>query len=647
MKKRVACLLLAALFLFTLFPAALAVDENESETQEAVRHKIDEISVDVTEPEAGKNPAKPTVSARSDGAGGNLKQGQGKDYVLDYRWRDAATGDAPSKFESGHTYELIITLKGALANYDLAGDAVVVHNGDTVKVKSVKYDAEGENDLAILFSYTTREDITPTVAVKSGDVPVKEIKKEYDGQEVVLTAEVAEPLQDVKYSYQWMSVKSKTPVAINGATGQKLTLRNVKDSGEYLCRVKADGKGGLSKSVDSDSVIVEISVHTIVLRIDDKTKPAGSQDSEYPLTYDIDGDVYDELKVELVREAGEAAGEYDITIASIAFDDEVAENYKVDVTPGKYVIEGSGLVTFVTLPDSAVSDQSSLMGKKAKPTQVKATEGALPSGAVLNLSDPDENALAAFSPAQEGREVMKGLAVSVNGGDQNGSFNKNAVVRLLIPLTEEEEKYDASTIKALFRPKGGAVEKVSCRVEKNKETGVLYVALEIRSPGEVVLLKGDLLPDDKRLTSFGRSLRGSSMDELPEAFNILKGDMSIVGPRPQLVRDMVFMTPEQRMRHTARPGLSGLAQVMGRNAIAWEDKFKWDLKYIQKVSLWNDVKIILKTVSKVFIPTHTAESSEETDVALDYGDALLKRGDVSLQRYRELQAEARRILSSL
>ena len=156
---------------------------------------------------------------------------------------------------------------------------------------------------------------------------------------------------------------------------------------------------------------------------------------------------------------------------------------------------------------------------------------------------------------------------------------------------------------------------------------------------------GNLLPDEQRLTVFGKMLRATSLDELPEAFNILKGDMSVIGPRPQLVRDMVFMTDEQRMRHTAKPGLSGLAQIMGRNAISWEDKINWDLKYIGKISLVNDVKIVWMTVKKVFIRKHITESNDEIDVALDYGDALLKSGKVSLERYDALQVQARNLVN--
>lgn len=155
---------------------------------------------------------------------------------------------------------------------------------------------------------------------------------------------------------------------------------------------------------------------------------------------------------------------------------------------------------------------------------------------------------------------------------------------------------------------------------------------------------GNLLPDELRLGKFGKALRATSLDELPEAFNILKGDMSVIGPRPQLVRDMVFMTDEQRMRHTARPGLSGLAQVMGRNALAWEDKLRWDLKYIENVSFLGDVRIVWQTFKKVFVRSNITESSEEIDVTLDYGDALLKAGKVTREEYETKQAEAKRLL---
>ncbi len=94
---------------------------------------------------------------------------------------------------------------------------------------------------------------------------------------------------------------------------------------------------------------------------------------------------------------------------------------------------------------------------------------------------------------------------------------------------------------------------------------------------------GDLLPDEVRLTKFGAWLRSTSLDELPEAFNLLNGTMSVIGPRPQLVRDMTFMTNEQRARHTAKPGMSGLAQINGRNDITWEDKLSWDLKYLENI----------------------------------------------------------------
>ena len=111
---------------------------------------------------------------------------------------------------------------------------------------------------------------------------------------------------------------------------------------------------------------------------------------------------------------------------------------------------------------------------------------------------------------------------------------------------------------------------------------------------------GELLPDEKRLTRFGKLLRSTSLDELPELINVIKGDMSIVGPRPLLVEYLPLYTEEQKRRHTVRPGLTGLAQINGRNAITWEQKFKEDIKYIDNITFINDTKIILKTVLKVF-----------------------------------------------
>ena len=155
---------------------------------------------------------------------------------------------------------------------------------------------------------------------------------------------------------------------------------------------------------------------------------------------------------------------------------------------------------------------------------------------------------------------------------------------------------------------------------------------------------GELLPDEMRLTGFGRLLRSTSLDELPELWNIFKGDMSIVGPRPQLVRDMVFMTPEQRRRHTVLPGLTGLAQVSGRNAISWEDKLAADLRYIERITLAEDVRIVLLTVKKVFCREDI--SADGMDTAEDLGDYLLRTGRVDQTQYQELQAAGRELLSA-
>lgn len=153
---------------------------------------------------------------------------------------------------------------------------------------------------------------------------------------------------------------------------------------------------------------------------------------------------------------------------------------------------------------------------------------------------------------------------------------------------------------------------------------------------------GNLLPDEQRLTKFGKILRSTSLDELPELVNIIKGDMSIVGPRPLLVRDMVFMTEIQRKRHSVRQGLTGLAQVNGRNNITWEEKIKYDLNYVENISFINDVKIILKTVIKVFKREDTQTDGMQT--AEDLGDYLVRTNKISKDDYTCKNKEALKII---
>ena len=178
------------------------------------------------------------------------------------------------------------------------------------------------------------------------------------------------------------------------------------------------------------------------------------------------------------------------------------------------------------------------------------------------------------------------------------------------------------------------------RPGKNDKTGneKIFSLIKFRSMTEEKDKKGKYLPDEVRLTRYGKILRSTSLDELPELFNIFKGDMSIVGPRPQLVRDMVFMSKEQRKRHDVLPGLTGLAQVRGRNAISWEDKLKTDLEYVSKYSLLLDIKIIFMTVVKVFKREGISEDGEVT--ATDLGDYLLNRGLITEKEYERKQKEA-------
>ena len=127
--------------------------------------------------------------------------------------------------------------------------------------------------------------------------------------------------------------------------------------------------------------------------------------------------------------------------------------------------------------------------------------------------------------------------------------------------------------------------------------------------------EGKLLPDEQRITGYGNFLRHTSLDELPELFNILKGDMSIIGPRPLLPEYLPYYTETERHRHDVRPGLSGLAQINGRNAVTWEEKFSWDLKYVGNITFLGDIKIILLTVKKAFIEVEGIELNHEGNLA--------------------------------
>ena len=127
---------------------------------------------------------------------------------------------------------------------------------------------------------------------------------------------------------------------------------------------------------------------------------------------------------------------------------------------------------------------------------------------------------------------------------------------------------------------------------------------------------GELLPDEERLTSFGMKLRSTSLDELPELINIFKGDMSIVGPRPLAVAYLPYYTDEERLRHTVRPGLTGLAQINGRTAISWEEKFRYDIEYVENISMKTDIKIFFGTFAKVFKRENIGQG-EEAPVSLN------------------------------
>lgn len=168
----------------------------------------------------------------------------------------------------------------------------------------------------------------------------------------------------------------------------------------------------------------------------------------------------------------------------------------------------------------------------------------------------------------------------------------------------------------------------------------IFKLIKFRTMSNAKDKDGNLLPDEQRLGKYGAWLRSTSLDELPELANIAAGHLGLCGPRPFLVRDCVFMTEEQRRRHDVRPGLTGLAQVNGRNNITWEQKIEYDLQYIDEgITFIGDMKIIFQTVGKVLKRSDIARDGTVSD--MDFGDWLLMEGKVDQVTYDAKQADAK------
>ena len=172
----------------------------------------------------------------------------------------------------------------------------------------------------------------------------------------------------------------------------------------------------------------------------------------------------------------------------------------------------------------------------------------------------------------------------------------------------------------------------------------IFKLIKFRTMSNAKDKNGNLLPDDQRLGMYGAWLRSTSLDELPELLNIVVGHLALCGPRPFLVRDCVFMTEEQRRRHDVRPGLTGLAQVNGRNNITWEQKIEYDLQYIDSgITFIGDIKILSQTIGKVLKRSDTVREGTVSD--MDFGDWLIMEGKVDKETYDKKQEEAKELLT--
>ena len=167
----------------------------------------------------------------------------------------------------------------------------------------------------------------------------------------------------------------------------------------------------------------------------------------------------------------------------------------------------------------------------------------------------------------------------------------------------------------------------------------IFAVYKFRSMTNKKDKNGDLLPDEKRITTWGKILRKTSLDELPQLFNILKGDMSIIGPRPRMVQECVFLDETQQSRFEVRPGITGWAQVHGRNSITFDKVVMYDKEYVENVTLWMDIKIFFKTIGYVF--SRKGVNKEGTVSNEFHGDYLLRTGQINQEYYNEKMAEAK------